>query len=188
MRVCRVVAGLVIAFVARSTNAQTLPQGTLIPIPYRSYIGINPLGIPFDIGSLEFESAVTAGVTVGGAGSYTDIDNDRYTTADVKVRYYPGEVVLRGFSLGASAGYLHYSARQDTPTLGSGTVTSTRSSLDAPTLGVLVDYNWMLGTRRRFLVGTGVGAKRVIAGADARQRVGLDRAYLTGRFTVGLAF
>jgi hypothetical protein len=46
----------------------------------------------------------------------------------------------------------------------------------------------MLGVNRRFLVGTGLGAKRVLAGEGERNRVGLGRAYGTVRFVIGYAF
>jgi len=42
--------------------------------------------------------------------------------------------------------------------------------------------------QRRFVVGTGVGAKRILASSEDRERVGLDRAEFTGRFTIGIAF
>jgi hypothetical protein len=164
--------------------AQSAPQPALIPIANRSYVGINPLGVPFDIFSVEAETGVAQGITLGGVGSYTDVNHDRWESADFKFRYYPGDVVLRGFSLGATVGYLNYSARQCCTTGG----TEYRASVSTPTVGVIADYNWMLGMDHRFVVGTGVGAKRVLAGENDRNRVGLDRAYLTGRFTIGLAF
>jgi hypothetical protein len=46
----------------------------------------------------------------------------------------------------------------------------------------------MLGARRRFIVGGGVGGKRVLANAAIRERVGIDKAYATVRFVVGIAF
>ena len=157
-------------------------QSSLVPIQNLTYIGINPLGIPFDVGSIELESAVAAGVTLGGLASYTDVDNDRFTTFDFKVRYYPGDIVLKGFSAGLSIGYLRYSNADSL------TDTGARRSLTAATIGVLADYNWMLGRSQRFLVGTGVGAKRVLASSDARKAVDLPRAYPTVRFIVGFAF
>ena len=111
-------------------------------------------------------------MTLGGVGSYIDVDDERYTSVDFKLRYYPGEVVLRGFSVGAER--RHFFA---TATFARWT---TRESLDAPTLGVIVDYNWMLGAKRRFLVGTGVGAKRVLASAEER-RTGGPRPCATHR-------
>jgi hypothetical protein len=51
-----------------------------------------------------------------------------------------------------------------------------------------VDYNWTQGPSQRFVIGTGVGAKRVLASAEERDKVGLDRAYVTARFVIGLLF
>ncbi|MEP6492300.1 MAG: hypothetical protein ABJF01_06470 [bacterium] len=184
MRVRGHIAGLATALVVGgavgSANAQAVPaQRTLIPIENRTYIGVNPLGVLFQIFSLELESGVAQGMTAGGTVSYVDVDNDRYTSADFKFRYYPGEVVLRGFSLGATVGVLRYSTLSDS---------SRRESLDAPTIGAVADYNWMLGTNHRLVIGTGIGAKRILAGTEDRRRVDIPRATVTGRFIVGVAF
>ena len=151
----------------------------LVPIPYRTYIAVNPLGIPFDVASAELETGVAQGVTVGGQVSYTSLGDDRYTTVDAKVRYYPSEVVLRGFSMGVSGGRTHFTTRS---------TDVARQSLDFGTIGLLLDYNWMLGVSHRFIVGTGLGAKRVLANSDDRKAAGIDHAYMTARFVVGLAF
>ena len=174
VRLTAAVAGMLFA----ATPARS--QGPArIPIPFRTYVGVNPLGIPFDVGSIEVESGVAQGITVGGQGSYTSLGDDRYSTVDAKVRYYPSEIVLRGFSLGVSVGHTHFTTRNNDVT---------RRSLDFGTVGLLLDYNWMLGMQHRFIVGSGIGAKRVLANADAREAAGLDHAYLTARFVVGLAF
>lgn len=169
------VAGLG-AVLARSSAAQ-LP-GALVPISTRSYIGINPLGLPVDIGTIEGENAVAPGVTLGGVGSYIDVNHTRFTTFDFKVRYYPGEVVLRGLSVGGSAGYTHFS----------NVVDGTRQTLSAPTIGIIVDDNRLVGRSEHFLVGTGVGVKRVLASSDERARAGVDRAVFTARLILGVAF
>jgi hypothetical protein len=175
VRLIAVVAvGMIVA--ASSARSQNPPR---IPIPFRTYIAINPLGIPFDVASVEFESGVAQGVTVGAQGSYTSLGDDRYSTIDAKVRYYPSEIVLRGFSMGVSVGHTHFTTRDND---------ITRRSLDFGTVGLLLDYNWMLGMQHRFIVGSGIGAKRVLVDADARDAAGLDHAYLTARFVVGLAF
>jgi len=147
-------------------------------IPYVTSVAINPLAIPFDIVSGEIETGIAQGVTIGALASYTRLDDDRYTTFDAKFRYYPGEVVLRGFSLGASVGYTHFVT----------TSTPQRQELDFPTLGIILDYNWLIGRHERFLVGAGVGAKRVLASSDDRDRVALDHAYVTARFVIGFTF
>ncbi|MGH7620307.1 MAG: hypothetical protein ACREPM_24075 [Gemmatimonadaceae bacterium] len=154
-------------------------QGTLIPIPYRTFVAFDPALVVFDFGSLEVESAVAPGVTIGGVGSYTVVDHDHYASGDFTLRYYPGEVVLRGLSVGLSAGLLRYSTPDSS---------GAHPSIVAPTIGLVTDYNWMIGPTRRFILGTGVGAKRVLASADERRRVDLGRVYLTARFVLGYAF
>jgi hypothetical protein len=151
-----------------------------VRIPYTAYVGLNPLVIPFDLGAGEFEVGVAQGTTIGGSVAYLDYDEKRYTSADLKVRYYPGEVVLRGFSVGFTAGYLRYSvARADS---------IDRAVLDGPTIGIATDYNFLLGGTKRFLIGTGLGAKRVLVSKSERDEVDLNRTYVTARFIVGLAF
>jgi hypothetical protein len=151
---------------------------------WRSFLGANPLGIPFDIVSLEAETSISSGATIGVVGSYNDIST-RYKSLDLRFKYYPGEVALQGFSAGLSIGYTQFSKKLLNQPFGSD---SARGTLSAPTLGVLVDYNWGLGPTQRFVVGTGVGAKRVLASAEKRAPTGLERAYLTGRFVIGLLF
>jgi hypothetical protein len=155
-----------------------------VPIRYLSYVAADPIGIAVNITSLELETAVAPGITVGGTVSYSTVSDQRFTSGDLVARYYPGEIVLKGFSLGLSGGYLKYSDLQCCTQGG----TSDRESLSAPTIGLSLDYNWMLGGAKRFIVGTGVGAKRVLASQAERDRVGMDLAYPTVRFVVGIAF
>jgi len=175
------VFAVVSAAVARTVGAQSL-----VPIPTRTYIGINPVGLPFDIATVEVETAVAPGITVGGTGSYIDVGDPKFTTGEFKVRYYPGEVVLRDFSVGATVGFTHFSNKVDVTTPnGAG---QARETLDAPTVGIIVDYNWLYGRQQHFLIGTGIGAKRVLASAGERDRVDIDRAIFTLRLIVGFAF
>jgi hypothetical protein len=159
---------------------------------WRSFLGANPLGIPFDIVSVEAETAVSSGGTLGALGSYNDINNRRYQTFDARFKYYPGEIAMQGFAIGLSVGHTKFTgdlANQPTPVCPTcAATTPARGTLNASTLGVLVDYNWTQGPTQRFVVGTGVGAKRILAAADKRQAIGLGRAYVTGRFVVGLLF
>ena len=172
-------AGVAGVALSHTAGAQASAAADRVPIPYRTYISINPLGIPFDLFSAEVESGIAQGMTLGASGSHIDVGDERFSSADFKFRYYPSEVVLRGFSLGGSVGIERYS---DIRSQGE------RETLDSPTFGVIVDYNWMLGARHRFIVGTGVGAKRILANSEDRARVGVDRAQLTARFTMGIAF
>jgi hypothetical protein len=177
MRMRSLVAVLAVGALARSAGAQE--SVSRVPIRYRTYISINPLGIPFDLFSAEVESGIAQGMTLGASGSHIDVGDERFSSADFKFRYYPSEVVLLGISVGASVGMLRYSDIRDA---------GVREALDAPTFGVILDYNWMLGAQRRFVVGTGIGAKRILASSEERKRVGLQQAQVTGRFTMGIAF
>lgn len=179
MRVLRsmVVAGLIVS--TQSLSHAALAQGAPIPIPTRTMIGVNPLGLPADIATVEIENAVAPGVTLGGVGSYIDVSHDRFTTFEFKVRYYPGEVVLRGLSIGATGGVTRFSNETGGARL---------PSLTAPTVGIAVDYNWLLGRSEHFLIGTGLGAKRILASSDDRSRSDVDRAVATVRLIAGVAF
>ena len=197
--VCRTALALLIGGLAAGP---ALAQGA-IPA-YRSLVGFNPLGIPFDIASVEFETLVQQGMTFGLSANYVAWDDDdeysggeRWTSFDVKGRYYPGEVVLRGFSVGLSLGVTKFSERvfgQCIPTpanpnpCSNGPPPSRRESLTTPTIGVLVDYNFLIGAQRRFLVGTGIGAKRLLKHETDVPEFDPPRAYPFARFAIGLAF
>lgn len=154
------------------------PLAAQAPRANRTLVSINPLGLPFKWVSAELEQKATALVTVGASFSYIDLfDDASYLSFDGKLRVYPNEEAFRGFSLGLSAGLVRvaeeYSTRDD-------------RSETAPALGVVADYNWILGKSRRVLVGTGVGAKRIFGDDDDFSDVNF--AYPTFRFQVGMIF
>jgi hypothetical protein len=157
---------------------------------WRSFISANPLGIPFDIVSVEAETVIAPATTIGAVGAYNDFDNTRYSTLDGRLKYYPAEIAMRGFSVGMSFGYTKFKTADFTNTdpFTGVTTTTPGNSLNAGTLGVIVDYNWTQGPSQRFVIGTGVGAKRILASAEKRDPLQLERAYVTGRFVVGLLF
>lgn len=176
---------LAVAAVPPLLEAQARPGQTAVRY-YRGVVGLNPLGIPFDIFAIEAEGAVAPGITAAAALSYYAPDEDRFTSGDVKVRYYPGETALDGFSVGLGLGITSRTG-QDTRASCSPTGCG-RNSATGPTASVLADYNFLLGERRRFLVGTGVGAKRWMVSRDTRESVDAERAWVFARFLVGLAF
>ncbi|HEY4306959.1 MAG TPA: hypothetical protein VGM82_20980 [Gemmatimonadaceae bacterium] len=162
-------------------------QGTAsapVRIPSQTYIAINPLGVVGDIGTVELETGVLQGITLGGVASYADFDDRRWTTFDFKARYYPGEIVLRDWSIGGTFGFTRFSNLVQPD----GAMTKSRQSATAPTIGIIVDKNWLAGRGQHFLIGTGIGAKRVLMNKGDRERVDIDRAVLTARFMLGYAF
>ena len=189
----RLILPVALALGVSSASAQNSPQmSPAAAFPqWRTFLGANPLGIPFDIVSVEFETTAASATTVGVSGSYNDIDNTVYKTVDGKVKYYPAEVAMRGFAVGMSFGWTKFRGNDGLctfdPVTGNCTPTPA-SNLSAGTLGVLIDYNWTQGPSQRFVIGTGIGAKRILASQEKREPVGLERAYVTGRFVIGLLF
>lgn len=152
----------------------------------RYTFGVNPLGIPFGLFSAEYERALTNGFSFGVGGSiYDGIDSDsRHAWAEGKLIYYPNETPLRGFAIGITAG-VHRTAGPVAYDLFSNS--DTRRTESAPTAGVILDYNWLLGRRKRFLVGLGIGAKRTLRHVDTSVSP-LEPVYADGRLILGYAF
>lgn len=162
---------IALAAVASTAHAQA-------PRANRTLVSINPLGLPFEIYTGEVEQKVSGIVTIGGAFSHIGAFSDAsYTTVEGKLRFYPNEEAFKGFSIGISGGLARVS--EDA-------VDGAKRSDSAPSLGVIADYNWILGKSRRVLVGTGVGAKRIFVDGDKYDNINV--AYPTVRFQIGMIF
>src|SRR6185436_18839568 len=132
------IRSLLVALVALTIARPLVAQFPIARITTQTYVAINPLLIPFNIGSMEVESGVATGVTLGAIASYTEADNRRWTSFDGKLRYYPSEIVLQGFSVGLTGGYLRYTgSNRDS--------TGHHPDVDAGTVGIVTDFNWLLG-------------------------------------------
>jgi hypothetical protein len=150
------------------------------PSQRRSAFAINPLGIPLEIVSVEFEGALHDAFTLAGNFSYFSPDDFTRSSFEVKGRLYPNEQAPRAFSVGLGLGAVN--TRENVSVVG----VTERHDKTHPSLGVYVDYNWLLGKSSRFFVGTGVGAKRILGDDDE-----FDEApfvYGTARFLIGVAF
>lgn len=165
---------------------------------------INLLALPFGFAAGEYERALQRGFALGIGGITTlgfspvndddDFDSNfdqRFTTAQLKLKYYPGENGLRGFAVGVTAGIV-YAGESQRGVIGFDPTTGTpifsavsRKSTTAPTLGAVLDYNFLLGRRRRFLVGIGVGARRAF-GVNEIDPV--DAVLPDGRLQIGFGF
>jgi hypothetical protein len=141
---------------------------------------INPLGIPFEVVSVEFEAALQGAFTLAGNFSYFSPDDFTRSSFEVKGRLYPNEQAPRAFSVGLGLGLVNTREHQD---IAGASVLRDKTY---PSIAVYVDYNWMLGQSDRFFVGTGLGAKRLLGDSDE-----FDDApfvYGTARFLIGVAF
>ena len=159
----------------------------------RHAVSVNPLYLPLGMFVVEYERSIAPAATFGLSGGYYDPigqpegDEDIYASAEVKFRYYPGERAPRGFAIGVTGGVAHVSSEQDCCGF-DGAPIGDDERVTRPTLGVVLDYNWLLGRRRRFLVGTGIGAKRLL-GRGGRSDFFDDLDVIpTVRLQVGAAF
>ena len=147
----------------------------------RNVLSVNPLGIPFEYISAEYEGVVSKPFTLGGNVSYATFSDYTYSSFELKGRLYPGEEAPKGFSVGLGAGLSNIRGQLVCfDNCSDGTRTH-------PSVHVFVDYNWLLGKGKRFFVGTGVGAKRIFGGID-REFSNADAVYPTVRFQLGTNF
>jgi hypothetical protein len=202
-RLASALAGAVV--LAASVARAQAPTPAPAPAPARRVVtqtaSVNLLALPFGVASGEYERTVGSGfaVGVGGLATLDVIDDDddvyggtydaRVSTLQLKLKYYPREEGLRGFAVGITAGLVAASERQrpfvfDPVTQMGRPGAPVRRSVTAPTLGAVLDYNFLLGRRRRFLVGIGVGARRVLGGRDGV----VDATLPDGRLQIGIGF
>jgi hypothetical protein len=148
----------------------------------RQVLSIQPISAVLTVYAAEYERAFLPVFTFGLGATGFFPDEISYTSADVKVRYYPQEVPLTGFSFGGSVGFTRVS--EDFEEFDGGTDSETASG---PSAGVTVDYGWLLGRRRSFYVGLGAGAKVLFVDEDEFSDDLLVR-YPTARLSIGYAF
>jgi len=174
----------VLAF--RQSDAQTpgqpIPSGTgsVVPANRTHVFAINPLGIPFEVVSVELEQALQSAFSIGGNFSYFSPSDYTRSSFEVKAHLYPNEYAPRAFGVGLGVGLVNtreHRTLNDVPTLVNKTL---------PSIAVYADYNWLLGRSERFYVGTGVGAKRILGDSDAFDVPPF--VYGTARFLIGVAF
>lgn len=144
-------------------------------------ISIQPINAMLTVYAGEAELAMSRSTTIGIGGTYWSpdvIDGDfNYLSGDLKVRYYPEGRAFQGFSFGGSVGVTHLSATDN----------SSAGSASGPSIGVMLDYNWLLGAEKAFYVGLGLGAKTLFI-SDKSVADEATLHYPTMRLSVGWAF
>ena len=138
-----------IASPAFAQSADTNRSGIARP----NLVSSNPIGLLFEWYNAEFERAVAPTVSLAAAASSYDFDDARYTAVDGILRYYPAAKAVRGFSIGASVGYIDISEDE--------CEFCTDESGSSATLGVRADYVWIIGRDQHFSAAAGIGAKRL---------------------------
>lgn len=173
------------ALAAASTLLAVAAEAQSAAAPKTTVISIQPLTAIFNVYAAEVEHALSPTWTLGLGESYWNHDDSgfslRYLSGDVKLKYYPEATPFRGFSFGGQVGYT--SVKEDDSFGSSG---SSKTTVSGPTVGVALDYNWLLGPPQSFYVGLGVGAKKIFAKADNAGHATVN--YPTARVSIGFAF
>lgn len=171
---------LAVTLFATTARAQTVD----LPVQ-ANVLSINPFGFLFEWYNIEYERAFssTASWSVGvghiNLGDEDDGDETSYTSADIRLRYYPSAEAPTKFSAGIAFGYSRVSD-EDPGVPG-------QDDFDALAVGIDLGYSWLLGRTRQFFIGTGIGAKRLFPIGDDDDD---DETfgYPTLRLSVGYAF
>jgi len=164
MKVFRLaLAGALLAASATAASAQAV-EASRSGIKRTNLISANPIGILFEWYNGEYEHALTSTVS----------DETEYQSIDGIVRYYPSGRALRGFSIGASVGYINVD--EDFDCLGC------EDDGSSATIGVRADYVWILGRDQRFAAAAGIGAKRLLSNDLGTEGVPI------GRLSIGYAW
>jgi hypothetical protein len=166
------------------------------PAPTRkTVVTLNPFAVFAAFFTADVERAVSQSVSIGASGSIAgDNDFNNYGALEGKVRYYPNEKVLQGFSIAAALGFS--TARDDNNIIlannqgGTQTISYTSAytqRVTRGTIGMDLSYQWLLGPKRRFVTVLGAGMKRFF-GSEAYVDPFSAPVIPTARVNIGFAF
>ncbi len=145
-------------------------------------ISIQPLSAVFGVFAGEYEHAAGRAVTWGIGATYWGnsfgSDDATYTSAEFKLRAYPAGVALTGFSIGGAVGFASVQGKN---------YNGSNESVGGPSIGVLLEYQWLMGTSKEWAFALGAGAKALIID-DKSTTFSYTAKYPTMRVSVGYAF
>jgi hypothetical protein len=142
----------------------------------KQIISISPISLVFGLLGAEYEHRLSTSSSWGVSGSVYRNDEFTYLATEAKWRYYPQEKALEGFSVGLTGGVTNVGTRNTTPS----------ESSSALSLGFALDYQWLLGPKKKFAVTLGTGARRLIGLSDAL--AGANLTLPTFRISIGRGF
>lgn len=176
---------IAIALVALASPAFAQGAGTLTPVARKNTLSTSPVADILGFINGEYQRKVTEGATLGvSAATYEWDDDERYSNVMLLGRYYPQGAALTGFFIGGRVGAhrIEYTTWDYGPN--NFTPNPIEKTETRPAIGIDVGYDWLLGKKRNVLIGTGVGAMRLLGTGDDDFLV----AFPTARVNVGFAF
>jgi hypothetical protein len=171
-----------------TTLAATAVRAQTVDVPVQSNVlSINPFGFLFQWYNIEYEHAFSSTASWSAGVGHIDIgdadDETTYTSADLRLRYYPSAEAPTKFSAGISFGYSRVT--DEDPGAAAGEIIE--NDFDALAVGIDLGYSWLLGRTRQFFIGTGIGAKRLfLLGEEDEDDETFG--YPTLRLSIGYAF
>ena len=151
--------------------------------PKTQVLSINPLVLIFGGVSAEYERRTGSATALALGLSYYGFDDIDYLSMEGKFRFYPNGEALRGFSVAGTGGFSNVS---DDDGCDDSIFDDCADSGTALTLGVELNYQWLLGQERNFAVTLGGGAKRLFYLGDEVTDGSLGIPTL--RLSIGYAF
>jgi len=149
----------------------------------RNVISLQPLSAMLTVYSGEYERSMSKSVTWGLGGTYWDAgdagDEVKYSSGDFKLRYYPMGSALYGFSVGGTVGYSSVKGTSST---------GVDETAGGASVGILLEYQWLMGQQKNFALALGAGAKALMVNDDDISSADFTAHYPTARVSIGWAF
>lgn len=172
---------------AQSTGSDSRTDtGALTP---SRFISTNPFLPLFGYFSAEYEQRVKSNVAFAISASHVKFD-EKYTNVDAKLRLYPNDKALEGFSIASSVGiaWIERDGQYVCDfTAGGICATDNGRNFSTPSFAIEIGYQWLLGRSKSTAVTAGFGAKRYLTGTR-EDYLGVNRVVPTGRISIGYGF
>lgn len=189
-----VLSALALAATRASAQGSLREQTSALGGQPQHIISLNPFLPLAGLFQAEYERRVQDNLSVALSGSHTRLE-DSYTSADLKLRFYPTGRALQGFGLAMGVGVGRIRNDDGTqfciaPLPGTPQECNlTGEETTGPTASVEAQYQWLLGRRRATAVTAGAGVKRYYVDDELRSGFDIFQEYVpTLRLTIGYAF
>jgi len=124
------------------------------PSQAQSALAFDPVLMPLGTVNVEFETALPMQKLSLGASGWYEYKEVEARWAYGKILYYPFGKTFQGLALGPLAGILRYYRQEDE---------ADKMEKDTSLmLGAIGQYNWLLGSNDRFLIGVGASVRTAV--------------------------